>query len=278
MKLAANSMQFDFDAAIMGYGVGQKFTSGGDAVVPSLTPRVSGFSQYPFNMQSAAAAFDKSSFDLPLKPLYEGSADGGGSGSSAVPGLSTSGSGPYPSLQFDTVPQLQTLSAPNRRMLTSSQHSELEMARKRAEKAAEGKRANAEAAKQRFKRKKGERAEAARLEMEEARQGNDEIEHKLSIVEDQKEVKRLKRLLRNRVSAQQARERKKSYVSTIEEKVQEQDQQLAQYKQHVQKLERENGMLRQVIKNIKGSNRDAMLVPASNAHPDAVQVPVLGES
>lgn len=242
-------MQFDFDSAIMGYGVGQKFASGGDAVVPSLTPRVSGFSQYPFNMQSAAAAFDKSSFDLPLKPMYEGSGtkiqhvelsvlitvhstelhvrfalagDGGGSGSSAgkriillaedschsfqfsvsaielgltvaVPGLSTSGSGPYPSLQFDTVPQLQTLSGPNRRMLTSSQHSELEMARKRAEKAAEGKRANAEAAKQRFKRKKGERAEAARLEMEEARQGNDEIEHKLSIVEDQKEAKRLKR-------------------------------------------------------------------------------------
>lgn len=86
------------------------------------------------------------------------------------------------------------------------------------------------------------------------------------------------RLLRNRVSAQQARERKKSYVSTIEEKVSEQDQQLAQYKQHVQKLERENGMLRQVIKNIKGSNRDAMLVPSANAHPDAVQVPVLRES
>lgn len=80
----------------------------------------------------------------------------------------------------------------NRRILTSSQHSELEMARRRAEKAAEGKRANAEAAKQRFKRKKGERAEAARLEPEE-RQGNEEIEHKLSIVEDQKEAKRLKR-------------------------------------------------------------------------------------
>ena len=80
----------------------------------------------------------------------------------------------------------------NRRMLTSSQHSELEMARRRAEKAAEGKRANAEAAKQRFKRKKGERAEAARVDTEE-RQGNEEIEHKLSIVEDQKEAKRLKR-------------------------------------------------------------------------------------
>lgn len=63
-------MQFDFDSA-MGYGLGQKFASGGDAVVPSLTPHVSGFSQYPFNMQPSAAAFDKSSFDLPLKPLYE---------------------------------------------------------------------------------------------------------------------------------------------------------------------------------------------------------------
>lgn len=86
------------------------------------------------------------------------------------------------------------------------------------------------------------------------------------------------RLLRNRVSAQQARERKKSYVSTIEEKVQEQEQELAQYKQRMQTLERENGMLRQVIKNIKGNNRDAMLVPSANAHPDAVQVPVHGES
>lgn len=63
-------MQFDFDSA-MGYGPNQKFTSAGDAVVPSLTPRVSGFSQYPFNMQSAGSAFDKAAYDLPLKPLYE---------------------------------------------------------------------------------------------------------------------------------------------------------------------------------------------------------------
>lgn len=84
--------------------------------------------------------------------------------------------------------------------------------------------------------------------------------------------------MRNRVSAQQARERKKSYVSTIEEKVHEQDSTLAQYKQRVQTLERENGMLRQVIKNIKGSNRDAMLVPSANAHPDAIRVPVHGEN
>ena len=95
-------------------------------------------------------------------------------------------------MSFDSVPQMQQQQAGNRRILTSSQHSELEMARRRAEKAAEGKRANAEAAKQRFKRKKGERAEAARLEPED-RQGNEEIEHKLSVVEDQKEAKRLKR-------------------------------------------------------------------------------------
>ena len=64
-------MQFDFDSALMGYGAGQKFTSAGDAVVPSLTPRVSGFSQYPFSMQSSGSGFDKAAYDLPLKPLYE---------------------------------------------------------------------------------------------------------------------------------------------------------------------------------------------------------------
>ncbi|KAL3140584.1 hypothetical protein ABBQ32_005158 [Trebouxia sp. C0010 RCD-2024] len=263
-------MQFDFDSALMGYSAGQKFTSAGDAVVPSLTPRVSGYAQYPYNMQSTGSGFDKAAYDLSLKPLYEIPGDGG---ASLVPG---SGSGGFPSLPYDSVPQSQP-SGQNRRILTTSQHSELEMARRRAEKAAEGKRANAEAAKQRFKRKKGERAEAARLDNDD-RQGNEEIEQKLSVVEDQKEAKRLKRLLRNRVSAQQARERKKSYVSTIEEKVNDQDTQLAQLRQRVQTLERENGMLRQVIKNIKGSNKDAMLVPAARLHPDAVRVPVLGEN
>jgi len=88
----------------------------------------------------------------------------------------------------------------------------------------------------------------------------------------------MRRLLRNRVSAQQARERKKSYVSTIEEKVHDQDSQLAQLRQRVQTLERENGMLRQVIKNIKGSNKDAMLVPSAKSYPDTARVPVFGES
>ena len=64
-------MQFDFDSALMGYGAGQKFTSASDAVVPSLTPRVSGYSQYPYSMQSTGVGFDKAGYDLPLKPLYE---------------------------------------------------------------------------------------------------------------------------------------------------------------------------------------------------------------
>lgn len=64
-------MQFDFDSALMGYSAGQKFTSAGDAVVPSLTPRVSGYAQYPYNMQSTGSGFDKAAYDLSLKPLYE---------------------------------------------------------------------------------------------------------------------------------------------------------------------------------------------------------------
>ncbi len=64
-------MQFDFDSALMGYPACQKFTSAGDAVVPSLTPRVSGHAQYPYNMQSTGSGFDKAAYDLSFKPSYE---------------------------------------------------------------------------------------------------------------------------------------------------------------------------------------------------------------
>ena len=57
-------MQFDFDSALMGYSAVQKFTSAGDAVVPSLTPRVSGYAQYPYNMQSTGSGLDKAAYDL----------------------------------------------------------------------------------------------------------------------------------------------------------------------------------------------------------------------
>ena len=56
------------------------------------------------------------------------------------------------------------------------------------------------------------------------------------------------RLLRNRVSAQQARERKKSYVSTLESKSAGQDEKITQLQQRVKTVERENVMLRQIIK------------------------------
>ena len=71
-------------------------------------------------------------------------------------------------------------------------------------------------------------------------------------VDDEKEAKRLKRLLRNRVSAQQARERKKSYLSSLEDKNKEHEQTIAQLQQQVRTLERENQMLRTVMKSMKG--------------------------
>lgn len=65
-------------------------------------------------------------------------------------------------------------------------------------------------------------------------QQNEEIDKRLSGVECVKEQKRLKRLLRNRVSAQQARERKKSYVSQLEDKSKEQENEIAMLNQKVQ--------------------------------------------
>eukprot|EP00951_Prasinocladus_malaysianus_P039040 scaffold433717_cov44-Prasinocladus_malaysianus.AAC.1 len=80
---------------------------------------------------------------------------------------------------------------------------------------------------------------------------NDEIQRRLSGVECVKEQKRLKRLLRNRVSAQQARERKKSYLTQLEDKSKEQENEIAMLNQKVQSLQQENQMLRQVVKNMR---------------------------
>ena len=56
------------------------------------------------------------------------------------------------------------------------------------------------------------------------------------------------------MSAQQARERKKSYVSTLESKSAGQDEKIAQLAQRVKTLERENVMLRQIIRNMQQSS------------------------
>ena len=55
------------------------------------------------------------------------------------------------------------------------------------------------------------------------------------------------RLLRNRVSAQQARERKKAYVSELELKMKELEQRNAVLEEKVSTLQQENAMLRKVI-------------------------------
>ncbi|CAL5229736.1 g13116 [Coccomyxa viridis] len=166
-----------------------------------------------------------------------------------------------PVMEHSVVPQ-QSNGLPYR--LSTIERQELELARRRAEKAAEGKRANA--AQARAKR----RASRPRLEDRQSEQGEggegsngeeDDLEAKLANTKDEKEAKRLRRLLRNRVSAQQARERKKSYVSNLEQAAKGNEQQIAKLTQQVKTLERENGMLRQIIKNIQN--------PGDRSVPDA---------
>jgi transcription factor HY5 len=102
-------------------------------------------------------------------------------------------------------------------------------------------------------KRKAERGEDdSQVEEELSHEQEQHIEAQIASAGSEKEAKRLKRLLRNRVSAQQARERKKSYLTNLEDKAREQDQQIEQLQQRVKTLERENVMLRQVIKNMQG--------------------------
>ncbi|KAK1429609.1 hypothetical protein QVD17_11823 [Tagetes erecta] len=64
-----------------------------------------------------------------------------------------------------------------------------------------------------------------------------------------KENKRLKRLLRNRVSAQQARERKKAYLSELELRVKELEKKNSEAEERLSTLQKENQMLRHILKN-----------------------------
>jgi len=82
-----------------------------------------------------------------------------------------------------------------------------------------------------------------------ARKVDEDENSKFTTVKDEKERKRLKRLLRNRVSAQQARERKKAYMSTLEDERRNMETRLTEMESRVNTLERENFMLRQVVKS-----------------------------
>ncbi|MCL7046722.1 hypothetical protein MKW94_017637 [Papaver nudicaule] len=70
-----------------------------------------------------------------------------------------------------------------------------------------------------------------------------------------KENKRLKRLLRNRVSAQQARERKKAYVTDLEVKTKELEKKNGELEERLSTLQNENQMLRHILKNTTANRR-----------------------
>ncbi|KAI5351613.1 PREDICTED: mRNAion factor [Prunus dulcis] len=66
-----------------------------------------------------------------------------------------------------------------------------------------------------------------------------------------KEYRRLKRLLRNRVSAQQARERKKVYVNELESRAKELEDSNSKLEEKISTLINENAMLRKVLMNTR---------------------------
>ncbi|XP_043723252.1 transcription factor HY5-like [Telopea speciosissima] len=66
-----------------------------------------------------------------------------------------------------------------------------------------------------------------------------------------REHRRLKRLLRNRVSAQQARERKKIYVNDLESKAKELQDMNSEMEEKISTLTNENAMLRKVLMNTR---------------------------
>ncbi|CAN6847410.1 unnamed protein product [Brassica oleracea] len=81
----------------------------------------------------------------------------------------------------------------------------------------------------------------------------------------EKETKRLKRLLRNRVSAQQARERKKAYLGELETRVKDLENRNSELEERLSTLQNENQMLRQILKNTTGNKRGGGGGGGSNA-------------
>ncbi|KHM99690.1 cellulose synthase A catalytic subunit 1 [UDP-forming]-like [Glycine soja] len=86
-------------------------------------------------------------------------------------------------------------------------------------------------------------------------QGTGEGQKKRGRSPADKESKRLKRLLRNRVSAQQARERKKAYLIDLETRVKDLEKKNSELKERLSTLQNENQMLRQILKNTTASRR-----------------------
>ncbi|XP_022730496.1 transcription factor HY5-like isoform X2 [Durio zibethinus] len=83
-----------------------------------------------------------------------------------------------------------------------------------------------------------------------------------------KENRRLKRLLRNRVSAQQARERKKAHLTELETKVIDLEKKNSELEERLSTLQNENQMLRQIVKNTTASRRGGSGTSTSNTAAD----------
>ncbi|KAK4277154.1 hypothetical protein QN277_015195 [Acacia crassicarpa] len=86
-------------------------------------------------------------------------------------------------------------------------------------------------------------------------QGRRENQRKRGRNTADKETKRLKRLLRNRVSAQQARERKKAYLNDLETGVKDLEKKNTELEERLSTLQNENQMLRHILKNTTASRR-----------------------
>lgn len=84
--------------------------------------------------------------------------------------------------------------------------------------------------------------------------------------EEEKDARKLQRLLRNRVSAQQARERKKAYVGTLEERLAAQKEQLAEVESKLAAAEESNATLRRIILSMRATSQPANM-PASGQQP-----------
>lgn len=69
-------------------------------------------------------------------------------------------------------------------------------------------------------------------------------------------ARKLRRLLRNRMSAQQARERKKVYVVNLEEQVKNQQKQISEMENKLRHYEMHNSTLRRIIQSMRGEGAD----------------------
>jgi hypothetical protein len=74
-----------------------------------------------------------------------------------------------------------------------------------------------------------------------------------ALTPEEREAKRLRRLMRNRASAQQARERKRDWMAGIEERASTLESRVADLTSTVNALERTNWTLRSLIKTATSS-------------------------